>query len=94
PDLRLRSVGLRWRSTRPTATFCRVALALHPTYGHVLSGCAAAPPDLRLRSVGLRWRSTRPKIMLCRVALPLHPTCDSRIASGAYKRSDGQSNPA
>ncbi len=41
------SVGLRLRSTRPTATFCWVALPLHPTHDHVLSGCACAPPDLR-----------------------------------------------
>jgi len=74
-------VGLRCRSTRPTATFCRVALPLHRTYGHVLSGCAAAPPDLRLRSVGLGCFSTRPATSstnppakACRVALPLHPT--------------------
>jgi len=41
-DLQPRAVGLRCRSTRPTTL-----LPLHRIYGHVLSGCAAAPPDLR-----------------------------------------------
>ncbi|HNW94793.1 MAG TPA: hypothetical protein PKL60_01265, partial [Anaerolineaceae bacterium] len=59
-DLRPCFVGLRCRSTRPTTMFCRVALPLHPTYDHVLSGCAAVPPDLRPCSVGLRCRYTRP----------------------------------
>jgi len=69
-------VGLRWRSTQTTTTFCRVALALHPTYDHVLSACAAAPPNLRPPSVGLRWRSTQTTTTFCRVALALHPTYD------------------
>jgi len=88
PDLRLRSVGLRCRSTRPTTTFCRVALPLHPTYDHDLSGCAAAPPDLRPRSVGLRCRSTRPTTTFCRVALPLHPTYDYALSDCAAAPPD------
>ncbi|MEN6555920.1 MAG: hypothetical protein ABFD21_05955, partial [Anaerolineaceae bacterium] len=56
--------------------FCRVALPLHPTYDHLLSGCAGAPPDLRPPSVGLRWRSTQTTTTFCRVALALHPTYD------------------
>ncbi len=60
PNLRPRSVGLRWRSIQPTTMFCRVALPLHPDCDHLLLGCTAASPNLRPRSVGLRCRSTRP----------------------------------
>ncbi|MEN6555506.1 MAG: hypothetical protein ABFD21_03820 [Anaerolineaceae bacterium] len=61
-------VGLRCRSTRPTTTFCWVALPLHPTYDH----CFSTRPTTAFCRVALPLHPTYDCVKLAaRAHLPL-----------------------